>query len=209
MAQVTAVGHFSSLSIRGKHQASGNITWTIPTLPSGATVKSTTLTGTTDGYVTLGSIACTINGVSCGADSSFSLNLGTALKSSVPVTAKGSNSWGIGSLSISNIVYTVVYDSPPVIAVGIPDKTRISDEAGHDTCICTFTADQDLSAWEARATRDGVTPARGVGLLVESGGSLAAGEAGTVLVQDEELTGGDGLYTITVYGCGTNGLWSK
>lgn len=209
MAQVTAVGSFSSLSIRGKSNKSGNITWTVPELPSGAVIKSTTLTGVTDSYVTVGSVTCTINGSSQDPNAAFAIDLGTTLRSSVAVTAKGSSSWGIGSLSISNIVYTVVYDGPPVIAVGIPDKTRISDEAGHDACICTFTADQDLSAWEARATRDGVTPSRGVGLLVESGGSLAAGEAGTVSVLDEELTGGDGMYTITVYGCGTNGLWSE
>ena len=209
MAQVTATGSFSSLSIRGKSNKSGNITWTVPELPSGAVIKSTTLTGVTDSYVTVGSVTCTINGSSQGPNAAFAIDLGTTLRSSVAVTAKGSSSWGIGSLSISNIVYTVVYDGPPVIAVGVPDKTRISDEAGHDACVCTFTADQDLSAWEARATRDGVTPARGVGLLVESGGSLAAGEAGTVSVLDEELTGGDGMYTITVYGCGTNGLWSE
>lgn len=209
MAQVTAAGSFSSLSIRGKSNKSGNITWTVPELPSGAVIKSTTLTGVTDSYVTVGSVTCTINGSSQDPNAAFAIDLGTTLRSSVAVTAKGSSSWGIGSLSISNIVYTVVYDGPPVITVGTPDKTRISDEAGHDACICTFTADQDLSAWEARATRDGVTPARGVGLLVESGGSLAAGEAGTVSVMDEELTGGDGLYTITVYGCGTNGLWSE
>ena len=209
MAQVTATGSFSSLSIRGKSNKSGNITWTVPELPSGAVIKSTTLTGVTDSYVTVGSVTCTINGSSQDPNAAFAIDLGTTLRSSVAVTAKGSSSWGIGSLSISNIVYTVVYDGPPVIAVGIPDKTRISDEAGHDACICTFTADQDLSAWEARATRDGVTPARGVGLLVESGGSLSAGEAGTVSVLDEELTGGDGMYTITVYGCGTNGIWSE
>lgn len=209
MAQVTATGSFSSLSIRGKSNKSGNITWTVPELPSGAVIKSTTLTGVTDSYVTVGSVTCTINGSSQDPNAAFAIDLGTTLRSSVAVTAKGSSSWGIGSLSISNIVYTVVYDGPPVIAVGIPDKTRISDEAGHDACICSFTADQDLSAWEARATRDGVTPARGVGLLVESGGSLAAGEAGTVSVLDEELTGGDGMYTITVYGCGTNGIWSE
>lgn len=209
MAQVTAAGSFSSLSIRGKSNKSGNITWTVPELPSGAVIKSTTLTGVTDSYVTVGSVTCTINGSSQDPNAAFAIDLGTTLRSSVAVTAKGSSSWGIGSLSISNIVYTVVYDGPPVIAVGIPDKTRISDETGYDECICTFTADQDLSEWEARATRDGVTPARGVGLLVESGGSLAAGEAGTVSVLDEELTGGDGMYTITVYGCGTNGLWSE
>ena len=97
----------------------------------------------------------------------------------------------------------------PVITIGTPSTAIISDETGYDECICTFTADVALQAWEARATKSGVTPARGVGLLVESGGSLAAGTAGTVSVVDEELTDGDGDYTITVYGQSTGGIWSQ
>ncbi|MBR5604829.1 MAG: hypothetical protein IKW70_00165, partial [Verrucomicrobia bacterium] len=62
-------------------------------------------------------------------------------------------------------------------------------------------------AWEARATK-GVTPARGVGLLVESGTTLAAGATGTVVVDWDELTNGDGEYVITVYGQSTDGVWS-
>ena len=97
----------------------------------------------------------------------------------------------------------------PVITIGTPSTAIISDETGYDECICTFTADVALQAWEARATKSGVTPARGVGLLVESGGSLAAGTASTVSVVDEELTDGDGDYTITVYGQSTGGVWSE
>ena len=209
MAQVTATGSFGSLSIRGKSNKSGNITWTVPELPSGAVIKSTTLTGVTDSYVTVGSVTCTINGSSQNPNAAFAIDLGTTLRSSVAVTAKGTSNFSIGSFAINDIVYTVVYDGPPVITVGAQNKTRISDEAGYDECICTFTADQDLSEWEARATRDGITPARGVGLLVESGGSLSAGEVGTVSVLDEELTGGDGLYTVSIYGCNASGAWNE
>ena len=96
---------------------------------------------------------------------------------------------------------------PPVITVGTPSRSVISDESGVNQCTCTFTSDLALQAWEARATK-GVTPARGVGLLVESGTTLAAGATGTVVVDWNELTNGDGEYVITVYGQSTDGVWS-
>lgn len=99
--------------------------------------------------------------------------------------------------------------NPPVITVGTPSRTIISDETGYDQCTCTFSSDIALAQWEARATKAGVTPARGVGLLVESGTTLAAGATGTVTIDDEELTQGDGEYTITVYGQSTGGVWSE
>lgn len=97
---------------------------------------------------------------------------------------------------------------PPVITVGTPSRSIISDESGVNQCTCTFTSDLALQAWEARATK-GVTPARGVGLLVESGTTLAAGATGTVIVDWNELTNGDGEYVITVYGQSTDGVWSE
>ena len=99
-------------------------------------------------------------------------------------------------------------DAPPTITVGTPSRTIISDESGFDQCVCTFQADMDLQAWEARATKSGTTPARGVGLLVESGTTLNAGTNATIYVDNEELTNGDGEYTISVYGQSTGGVWS-
>lgn len=98
--------------------------------------------------------------------------------------------------------------NPPTITVGTPSRTIISDESGYDQCVCTFQSDIDLQAWEARATKSGTTPARGVGLLVESGTTLAANTDATIYVDNEELTNGDGEYTITVYGQSTGGVWS-
>lgn len=106
-----------------------------------------------------------------------------------------------------DVTYEISAD-PPIITVGTPSTMIISDESGHDQCTCTFESDQALSQWEARATKAGITPARGVGLLVESGGSLEAHTPATIIIDDEELTQGDGEYTITVYGCSTGGVWS-
>lgn len=115
------------------------------------------------------------------------------------------------SIEDSNIPLVYIWvesDGVPVITVGTPSQTAISAVTGHDQCVCTFTSDLALSQWEARATKAGTTPARGVGLLVESGGALAANTPATVYVENEELTQGDGEYTITVYGLSTGGVWS-
>lgn len=112
----------------------------------------------------------------------------------------------------ANHTITVVANTPstpPVITVGTPNVTTISAITGHDQCVCTFSSDLALSQWEARATKAGTTPARGVGLLVESGGALAANTNATIYVENEELTNGDGIYTITVYGQSTGGVWSE
>ena len=121
----------------------------------------------------------------------------------------------IYTYTVSNVTadHTIVFTAstsgdPPVITVGTPSRTIISDESGYDQCVCTFVSDLPLQQWEARATKSGVTPARGVGLLVESGTTLAANTNATIYVENEELTQGDGEYTITVYGQSTGGVWS-
>lgn len=106
-------------------------------------------------------------------------------------------------------IFTEASSTPPTVTVGTPSRTIISDESGYDQCVCTFRSNMALQAWEARATKSGVTPARGVGLLVESGTTLAANTDATIYVDDEELTQGDGEYTITVYGQSTGGVWSE
>lgn len=97
----------------------------------------------------------------------------------------------------------------PIITIGTPTKSKISDESGWNECLCTFTSDVDLSQWEARATFGDVTPAQGVGLLVESGSSLSANTEATVSVLDTELTSGEGEYTISIYGKSVDGVWSE
>lgn len=130
----------------------------------------------------------------------------------IRVTIRRSNKNQQGYLYIYGAEIDVTYSTasePPTITVGTPSRSIISDETGYDQCVCTFTSDMALQAWEARATKSGTTPARGVGLLVESGTTLAAGASGTVYVENEELTNGDGEYTITVYGQSTGGVWSE
>lgn len=96
----------------------------------------------------------------------------------------------------------------PIITIGTPSATKISAISGHDQATVTFQSDVPLNNWEARATYQGQTIGHGSGLLVESGGSLAANTNATVYVENEELTEGDREYTITVFGHGSDGYWS-
>lgn len=340
----TSNGAFSSLSISGTTSKSGNMSWSTPTLPDGATITSTTLTATLTHSMTRGSATTTINGNTYTKSSSLSYDLGTTLTTSLSVTAKGARVTAKGTVSITNIVYTVNYQyddssggtpDPPIkpstnllpplnqwtkssgitavtttgdysatitagawwenltttitgispgdeitiscsdissgldiavtnanddeiviltssnlsatitvgsntpytvtiwlaradngkvsdisvtrkeeivvtkpsISIQSQNVTKISRVVGYDQCIVTFTADQALTYWEARATTSSQTPAHGVGLLVESG-TLAEGETGYIYVDDEELTSGDLEYRIDIYGQNSAGVWS-
>lgn len=96
----------------------------------------------------------------------------------------------------------------PIITIGTPSRKKISSVNGYDQATVTFQSDMALQSWEARATLNGITPAHGVGLLVESGGSIEANTDATVYVDDEELTNGDQEYTISIFGLSTEGRWS-
>lgn len=96
----------------------------------------------------------------------------------------------------------------PVVTIGLLDKTKISDEPGHNQSTCSFTVDSDIIKWEARAVKGEQEPALGVGEIVESGGYLKKGTSATIVVDEDELQHGDGLYTISVYAQSTNGYWS-
>lgn len=128
---------------------------------------------------------------------------------SVPLRRSNKNQQGYVYVYGVEIEVTYTDPLPPVITVGTPSRTIISNETGYDQSVCTFTSNLALSQWEVRATKAGITPALGVGLLVESGGSLAANTPATIYIDNEELTDGDGMYVITVYGRSTDGVWSN
>lgn len=127
MAALTSNGSFSSLSISGSGTKSGNITFTPPTLPDGATIISTSLTANLDISMRLGSAKVTINGSTYSSSSSLSINLGTSLISSLSVSAKGSSFLSRGTVSITNIVYTVNYVFKHTITASASEGGTISE----------------------------------------------------------------------------------
>ena len=105
----TSNGSFSDISISGTGTKTGNITWNAPSLPSNATITSTTLTASLKINMILSTAAVTINGTSYKSSSELNINLGTTMQTSLSVTCKGDKRYSYGTVSISNIVYTVTY----------------------------------------------------------------------------------------------------
>lgn len=105
----TSNGSFSNISINGNGTKTGNITWDAPSLPSNATITSTTLTASLKIKMSLSTASVTINGTSYKSSSELNINLGTTMQTSLSVTCKGDKRYSRGTVSISNIVYTVTY----------------------------------------------------------------------------------------------------
>ena len=105
----TSNGSFSNVSISGTTSTTGNITWSAPSLPDNATITATTLTASLTISMTKGAATVTINGTSYTTSSNISVDLGTTVKTSLSVTCKGGNRNATGTVSMSNIIYTVTY----------------------------------------------------------------------------------------------------
>ena len=115
MATLTSNISNVSLTVSGTTQNSTTISWSLPTVPSGATINSCTLTGTATASMSKGSATITVNGQSVSSGSNFTINLGTAnTTSSVTATAKGGNKNAAGTVTFSNLVYTVNYTEPEI-----------------------------------------------------------------------------------------------
>ena len=105
----TSNGSFSNVSISGTKSTTSNITWDAPFLPSNATITSTTLTASLNISMALSTATVTINGTSYKSSSELNINLGTTMQTSLSVTCKGDKRYSYGTVSMSNIVYTVTY----------------------------------------------------------------------------------------------------
>lgn len=114
MATITTSISNVSVSVKGKNTTNTTISWATPGIPSGAIIKSCTLTGNASSYTTGNKGATlTINGTSVGSGSSFSISLGTDISiTSVDVVFKGSHNQTNTSTTLTNLVYTVEYIDP-------------------------------------------------------------------------------------------------
>lgn len=102
--------------------------------------------------------------------------------------------------NISGLVYGSI---PPIITLINVSTTKISDKITKDICTATFTVDQDILEWEARA--DGI--GQGSGLLVGNGGNVLAETEIIFEIENEELTLGDKQYQINIYVKNLEGEW--
>lgn len=149
MATITSTPTAGSLSVNGTTQVSGTITWSKPTVPSEVTISSCVLTGTATASMSKGVATITVNGTTVSSESQFTINLGTSNNTtSITTTAKGNNKNARGTVSFSNLVYTVTY--------GLTYTVTFVDWNG--TVLKTQTVEEGSSATPpSNPTRDGYT----------------------------------------------------
>ena len=100
----------SSASISGTTAVLSTISWTVPTVPSGAVIESCVLTGTPTITMSKGTGKVTVNGTTVTSGSQFSINLETGnTTNSVQVSCAGSNKNASGTVTFNNLTYTVTY----------------------------------------------------------------------------------------------------
>lgn len=209
---VTAEATMPKIHIAGSGHNRENVTWDIPVLPSNAIVVSAKFTGVFNCYYTYANaVRFTVNGGDTyKKTTSITVDFGTSLTNSIVCDAWGSSFAAIGDVWLTDGLFTVTYRlaEAPIVTIDSIDKYRISRVLGINECICRFHCNIDVTEWEARATREGESSGRGIGLLVENGTDLKTGSTGVVSVLDTELSKGDGDYLIRIYAKSSDGVWS-
>ena len=113
MATITSTPTGGNLTVNGNTQVSGTISWSKPTIPSGATISSCKLSFEVVTSMSKGSATVTVNGTTVNPGGMYTVDLGTSNNTtSVATTAKGENKNSKGTVSFSNLVYTVTYEEP-------------------------------------------------------------------------------------------------
>lgn len=209
---LTAEATMVKIHISGSGHNRENVTWDIPVLPSNAIVVSAKFTGVFNCYYTYANaVRFTVNGGNTyKKTTSITVEFGTSLTNSIVCEAWGSSFAAVGDVWLTNGLFTITYRiaEAPIVTIDSIDKYRISRVSGINECICRFHCNIDVTEWEARATRDGESSGRGIGLLVEGGTDLKTGSTGVVSVLDSELSKGDGDYLIRIYAKSSDGVWS-
>ena len=143
MATITSTPTGGTLTANKNKEVKGTISWSKPTVPSGATISSCVLTGKATASMSKGSVTITVNGTTVTSGSTFTINLGTANDTtSVSTSIKGANNQASGSVSFSELLYTVTYTEPvakPTYTVTFKDwdgttlKTQTVEEGSSAT----------------------------------------------------------------------------
>ena len=101
------------------------------------------------------------------------------------------------------LFFIIQTNIPPIISIVDYSATKLSRVSGKNEISITFSSDKDLSEWEVRADGTGV----GSGDLIASGGAISSNVNFTV--NGIQLTWGDRIYRINVYGKSTEGVWNN
>lgn len=209
---VTAEATMPKIHISGSGHNKEKVTWAIPSLPSNVIIINVKFSGIFNcSYTYANAVRFTVNGGDTYKKTTAkTIDFGTARDGSVECDAWGTSFASVGNVWLTDGLITITYRlaEAPIVTIDSIDKYRISRVLGINECICRFHCNMDVTEWEARATRDGESSGRGIGLLVESGTDLKTGSTGVVSVIDTELSKGDGDYLIRIYAKSSDGVWS-
>lgn len=115
MATLTSNISNVSLTVSGNTTQLVPISWTLPSVPSGGTITACTLTGKATASMSKGNATIKVNGTTVSSGSNFTINLDTSnTTSSVTASVVGGNKNANGTVTLSNLVYTVTYTEPAV-----------------------------------------------------------------------------------------------
>ena len=117
MATVTSTASNLTLTANKNREVTGTISWSSPSLPSGARVTSCKLTGNVAFNFSKGSGTATINDAEYTSNSSFTVDYGTTNTTSQGVSIQGSGGNASGTVTFSNLIYTVTYTDPSEVVV--------------------------------------------------------------------------------------------
>lgn len=119
MATVTSTASNLTLTANKASVVTGTISWSSPSLPSGAKITSCKLTGNVAFNFTEQSATATINDVQYTSNGSFTVDYGTTNTTSQGVSIQGSGGGDAqGTVTFSNLVYTVIYtDTSEIVMV--------------------------------------------------------------------------------------------
>ena len=101
------------------------------------------------------------------------------------------------------LFFVIQTNISPIISIVDYSTTKLSRVSGKNEISITFSSDKDLSEWEVRADGTGV----GSGDLIASGWAISSNVNFTV--NGIQLTWGDRIYRINVYGKSTEGVWNS
>lgn len=140
-----------------------------------------------------------------GSPAAFTVDADTTAKYSFDYTTESDGpihifayDSGVGSESTVNI------NSPPFVTINSVSKYKISGETGYTQCVLKFQCDEAIQAWEVRQDGSGV----GQGILLESGGAVAANTEITAYIDWNEIIGGDGTKEVNIYAQDAGGDWT-
>ena len=152
MATVTSTPTGGTLTVNKNKEVKGTISWSKPTVPSGATISSCILTGKATASMSKGSVTITVNGTTVTSGSAFTINLGTVNDTtSVSTSIKGGNNQASGTISFSELLYTVTYEE-------VKSTYTVTFVDWNGTVLKTQTVEEGSSATSpSNPSRDGYT----------------------------------------------------